>query len=168
MFACILISLQRFYGRIEGADFPMQALAGQLSPVLSASYAVLLLAAMFNGALSCMVGTIVQLFGEKEQKKSITDSLHRLNRKDLIDKANTEYAKKKIKITVQTEVTTKQWASYCVWRKNGSCIGRTVIENASDNKSENLGYDIDSLGKGVYAQSTKEITGRYPVNNIQD
>ncbi len=71
MFACILISLQRFYGRIEGADFPMQALAGQLSPVLSASYAVLLLAAMFNGALSCMVGTIVQLFGEKEQKKSL-------------------------------------------------------------------------------------------------
>ncbi len=70
MFACILISLQRFYGRIEGADFPMQTLAGQLSPILSVSYAGLLLAAMFNGALSCMVGTIVQLFGEKEQKKS--------------------------------------------------------------------------------------------------
>ena len=69
MFACILISLQRFYGRIEGADFPMQTLAGQLSPILSASYAGLLLAAMFNGALACMVGAIVQLFGEKEQKK---------------------------------------------------------------------------------------------------
>lgn len=71
MFACILISLQRFYGRISGADFPMQALAGQLNPVLEGLYVALLLAAMFNGALSCMVGAVVQLFGEKEQKRSV-------------------------------------------------------------------------------------------------
>lgn len=69
MFACILVSMQRFYGLIAGANFPMQALAGQLSPVLELSYAVLLLAAMFNGALSCMVGAMVQMFGEKEQSK---------------------------------------------------------------------------------------------------
>ena len=71
IFACILISLQRFYGRIEGANFPMQALAGQLSPVLGTLYAVLLLSAMFSGALSCMFGATVQLFGEKEKKKSV-------------------------------------------------------------------------------------------------
>lgn len=70
MFACILISLQRYYGMIAGADFPMQALAAQLNPILGTGYAVLLLAAMFNGALSCMVGAAVQLFGEKETKKS--------------------------------------------------------------------------------------------------
>lgn len=67
MFACILISMQRFYGRIADADFPMQALAGQISPVLGGIYAVLLLAAMFSGTLACMYGAVVQLFGEQEQ-----------------------------------------------------------------------------------------------------
>ena len=71
MFACILLSLQRFYGRIAGSSFPMQTLASQLSPILEGLYVVLLLAAMINGALSCMVGAVVQLFGEKEQKKSL-------------------------------------------------------------------------------------------------
>jgi len=70
MFACILLSLQRFYGWIEGADFPMQALAAQLSPIFGILYAVLLLSAMFSGALACMYGAAVQMFGEKEQKPS--------------------------------------------------------------------------------------------------
>jgi uncharacterized membrane protein YkvI len=46
----------------------MQSLAGQLSPALAAVYAVLLLAAMFNGALSCMFGAAVQLFGENTRR----------------------------------------------------------------------------------------------------
>ena len=71
MFASILVSLQRFYGRIDGADFPMQALAGQISPMLSILYAVLLLSAMFSGALSCMFGAFVQLFGENAVRKSV-------------------------------------------------------------------------------------------------
>ena len=70
MFACILISMQRFYGWIQDANFPMQALAGQLNPVLGAVYAVLLLSAMFSGALACMYGATVQLFGERKMKKS--------------------------------------------------------------------------------------------------
>lgn len=70
MFACILISVQRFYGQIQDVNFPMQALAGNLSPILATMYAILLLSAMFNGALSCMYGAIVQLFGKIEKKKS--------------------------------------------------------------------------------------------------
>jgi len=71
LFACILLTMQRYYGLVGAADFPMQALAEHLSPILGISYAVLLLAAMFNGALSCFYGAAVQLFGEKEQKKSL-------------------------------------------------------------------------------------------------
>lgn len=67
MFACILLSLQRFYGLITNADFPMQALAGQINPAFGGIYAVLLLAAMFSGALACMYGALVQLFGEQNQ-----------------------------------------------------------------------------------------------------
>ena len=67
MFACILLSMQRFYGLIGNADFPMQALAGQITPVFGGVYAVLLLAAMFSGALACMYGATVQLFGEQSQ-----------------------------------------------------------------------------------------------------
>ena len=70
MFAGILISMQRFYGYIADADFPMQALAEKISPMFGVLYAVLLLAAMFSGSLACMYGAAVQLFGEKEQKKS--------------------------------------------------------------------------------------------------
>jgi uncharacterized membrane protein YkvI len=70
MIAGILISMQRFYGYIADADFPMQALAEKISPMFGVLYAVLLLAAMFSGSLACMYGAAVQLFGEKEQKKS--------------------------------------------------------------------------------------------------
>ena len=69
MFACILISLQRFFGYVADADFPMQALAGQIHPILGGAYALLLLSAMFNGALACMFGATVQMFGEVHQKK---------------------------------------------------------------------------------------------------
>jgi len=68
MFACILVAMQRFYGRIFEADFPMQALAGQISPILGGVYAVLLLAAMFSGSLACMYGAVVQMFGEQKQE----------------------------------------------------------------------------------------------------
>ena len=68
MFACILISIQRFFGELQNTDFPIQALAGRLSPILATIYAVLLLSAMFNGALSCMYGAVVQLFGDVVKK----------------------------------------------------------------------------------------------------
>lgn len=68
MFACILVAMQRFYGRIFEADFPIQALAGQISPILGGLYAVLLLAAMFRGSLACMYGAVVQMFGEQKQE----------------------------------------------------------------------------------------------------
>ena len=71
MFACILVSIQRFFGQIQNSDFPIQALAGSLSPFLATIYAILLLSAMFNGALSCMYGAMVQMFGEIENKKVI-------------------------------------------------------------------------------------------------
>ena len=75
MFACILLSMQRYFGLIGEAVFPMQALAERLSPMLGLAYTLLLLAAMFSGALSCMYGAIVQLFGNENGRGSIVLAL---------------------------------------------------------------------------------------------